>query len=113
MSSPASATARELLRTREQEDHVTALISLALALADDLGTAVDPASARVIAATLHAGCGTALERFAATGMVDAATALSEIDECRREAARWSWVAALWDFLERLPAEQSTMSPEVA
>lgn len=65
----------------------------------DLGLALDPEArsetlARLIAASLHTGEGTALERFAATGTLDHQQALTELNDLRLPFEREGWIDAL-------------------
>jgi hypothetical protein len=54
--------------------------------------------ARLIAASVHAGPGTALERFAASGHLDAQAALEEINEVRVPLEREIWLDMLGRFI---------------
>lgn len=54
--------------------------------------------ARLIAATIHSGDGTALETFARGGELDAATALEELNDVRVPLEREPWVDALGRFI---------------
>ena len=56
---------------------------------------------QAIAATLHAGYGSHLEHFAATGALNPAGALNELDGDRIDLHQPPWISALWDFLERI------------
>lgn len=65
----------------------------------ELGLALDPEArsetlARLIAASLHNGEGTALERFAATGHLDRQQALTELNDLRLPFEREGWIDAL-------------------
>lgn len=65
----------------------------------ELTLALDPEAqavtlARVIAATLHGGTGTALERFAATGKLQHEAALNELNHVRVPFEQEAWVDAL-------------------
>ncbi len=65
----------------------------------ELGLALDPEArsetlARLIAASLHTGDGTALERFAATGLLNHQAALTELNDLRLPFEREGWVDAL-------------------
>lgn len=65
----------------------------------ELTLALDPEAqavtlARVIAATLHDGAGTALERFAATGELHHEAALNELNHVTVPFEREAWVDAL-------------------
>lgn len=60
--------------------------------------AQDESLARLIAATVHDGSGSALERFAATGSLDAEAALSELNDVRVPWEREAWVDALGRYI---------------
>lgn len=60
--------------------------------------AQDRALARVIAASIHAGPGTALEQFAATGTLNAEAALREINQARVPLEREAWLDSLGRFI---------------
>ncbi|MBP5802744.1 hypothetical protein J2D78_11680 [Microbacterium maritypicum] len=65
----------------------------------ELGLALDPEArsatlARLIAASVHSGPDTALERFAATGTLDAETALTELNDVRVPLEGEPWIDAL-------------------
>ncbi len=60
--------------------------------------AQDPALARLIAATIHSGPGSELERFGATGELDPNTALAELNDVRVPFEREGWVDALGRFI---------------
>lgn len=69
----------------------------------ELGLALDPEArsetlARLIAASLHDGSGSALERFAATGELQPQHALSEVNELRVPIEQEGWVDALGRFI---------------
>ena len=54
--------------------------------------------ARLIAATVHAGPGSALEQFAGTGTLDPETALAELNDVRVPLEREAWVDLLGRFI---------------
>lgn len=54
--------------------------------------------ARIIAATIHHGPGSALERFAGTGRLDPQSALEEINAVRVPLEREGWVDVLGRFI---------------
>ncbi|MBX3195395.1 MAG: hypothetical protein KF727_09920 [Microbacteriaceae bacterium] len=54
--------------------------------------------ARLIAASVHPGPGSALERFAGTGALDAQTALEEINEARVPLEQEVWLDTLGRFV---------------
>lgn len=56
------------------------------------------ALARLIAATIHDGPGTALERFAGTGELDPQAALEELNDVRVPLEREDWVDVLGRFI---------------
>lgn len=58
----------------------------------------DEGVARLIAATLHDGPGTALEAFASTGELDAQQALDELNAVRVPLEREAWVDALGHYI---------------
>jgi hypothetical protein len=111
MSSLDSHATRHRLRCEEQEAHAAEVIRAELHHGDVITSDV----ARLIAATVHAGPGTALERFAASGAIDAESAIAEIDRCLLNRQRANWVIALWDYIERLPsrAPAAALAGEVA
>jgi hypothetical protein len=54
--------------------------------------------ARLIAASVHPGPGSALERFAGTGVLDAQTALEEINDARVPLEQEVWLDTLGRFV---------------
>lgn len=65
----------------------------------ELGLALDPEArtetvARLIAASIHSGDGSALATFAATGTLDRQAALAELNLVRLPLEREGWVDAL-------------------
>lgn len=69
----------------------------------ELGLALDPEArsetlARLIAASLHTGDGTALEHFAATGYLDQQQALTELNDLRLPFEREGWIDALGRYI---------------
>jgi hypothetical protein len=56
------------------------------------------ALARLIAATIHDGPGSALERFAGTGELDPEAALEELNKIRVPLEREDWVDVLGRFV---------------
>ena len=69
----------------------------------ELGLAMDPEArsetvARLIAASIHSGDGSALERFAATGELDRQNALAELNLVRLPLEREGWVDALGRYI---------------
>lgn len=61
---------------------------------------IDDATARLIAATIHSGPGSALERFAATSELSARGALIELEVVPVGSDRGRWVRALRRFVRR-------------
>lgn len=58
----------------------------------------DEGVARLLAATMHDGPGSALERFAATGELDAEAALRELGEAVVPLEREGWIDALGRYI---------------
>lgn len=84
------------------EEHATTLISRGIEDAHRQGLGLSASTARIIAAALHNGHGTHMERFAATGDLNPDGVLSELDQIRSLGLEhMPWVVALWDFLERI------------
>lgn len=79
----------------DQTDRAQELIELWLTLNIE---AQDEALARLIAAAVHAGSGSALERFAATGHLDPEAALDEINRARVPMEREPWLDSLGRFI---------------
>lgn len=78
-------------RAPDQSDRARELIELWLSLDIE---AQDEALARLIAAAVHGGSGSALERFAATGHLDPEAALDEINQARVPLEREPWLDTL-------------------
>lgn len=77
----------------------------------ELGLTLDPEArsqtvARLIAATIHSGGGSALERFAATGALDRQSALTELNLVRLPIEREGWVDALGRYILLTPEDRS-------
>lgn len=89
----STTTITETARTAalDQTDVARDVISLMLAIDPE---AQQRTLARIIAATLHGGPGTALERFAATGDLDTAAVLDELDHVTVPFEQEAWVDAL-------------------
>jgi hypothetical protein len=68
------------------------------ALAESGTTLIDPATARIIAATVHGGYGTALCTFAATGVLHGNAALAELRAVPSTELRQTWREALTEFV---------------
>lgn len=83
------------ITTPDQTDRAQELIALWMSVDPE---AQDKALARLIAATIHAGPGSALERFAGTGHLDAETALAELNKVRVSLEREGWVDLLGRFI---------------
>ncbi|MDF1478769.1 hypothetical protein PYV02_06685 [Leifsonia sp. H3M29-4] len=65
----------------------------------EIGLAMDPEArsetlARLIAASLHHGVGTALERFASTGVLNRQDSLNELNQLRVPLEQEGWIDAL-------------------
>jgi len=86
---------------RQQEELAEQEINRGLNAAAHTNSGIDAAIARLIAATLHAGSGTALEHFASTGALHLNGALNELEGGDSQLRQIPWLAALWDFLERI------------
>lgn len=54
--------------------------------------------ARIIAASVHPGPGSALERFAGTGLLDAQAVLEEINDARVPMEQEAWLDTLGRFV---------------
>lgn len=87
----------------DQSDRARERITDALMKGDDH---IDHATARLIAATVHAGTGTALEAFAATGRFDLAALERELRQSRYAFPQEYWRGALLGYL----AWQRTRQP---
>jgi len=92
---------RNDLRNRETEALATRQIDRALETLEPNFPLIDSSTARTIAATAHAGMGTVLEHFAATGRIDAYRALDEISEAIVCGLNPTWAAALAFYIENL------------
>ena len=68
------------------------------ALAESGVKLIDPATARIIAATVHGGYGTALCTFAATGVVRKNAALAELGAVPSSDLPQTWREAFTDFV---------------
>lgn len=90
------------LPTAEQEAHAIDTIRRGIDAGKAAATGIDASTARVIAACLHNGYGSHMEHFASTGKLNPDAVLSELDSIRgAELHQIPWIAALWDFLERI------------
>lgn len=68
------------------------------ALAESGTELIDPATARIIAATIHGGHGTALCTFAATGVLHRNAALAELRAIPPTELPGTWREAFTDFV---------------
>ena len=84
-----------ILTTPDQTDWARKLIELWMSVDPE---AQDTALARLIAATLHGGPDSALERFAGTGTLDREDALAELNDVRVPLEREGWVDLLGRFI---------------
>ncbi|WP_255784539.1 hypothetical protein [Mycobacteroides abscessus] len=73
------------------------LIDHAIAVTPADGT-IPLSTARLIAATIHRGPGSALSQFASTGEVDRQRAAEELEHTNPDQLPAYWRAALWEFL---------------
>lgn len=92
--------------TLDREDAREALatqrIAFGIATADNDRSSIDTTTARLIAATLHPGLTSHLERFAATGELDPQAAMRELEACpTSEPSHLMWAPSFSDFLQRL------------
>jgi hypothetical protein len=83
------------LTTPDQTDRAQEIIDLWMSVDPE---AQDAVLARLIAATLHGGLGSALERFAGTGDLDPQAALQEVNDVRVPLEREAWVDVLGRFI---------------
>lgn len=84
-----------ILTTPDQTDRAQELIELWMSVDPE---AQDTALARLIAATLHGGPGSALERFAGIGTLDREDVLAELNDVRVPLEREGWVDLLGRFI---------------
>lgn len=84
-----------ILTTPDQTNRAQELIELWMSIDPE---AQVKALARLIAATLHAGPGSALERFASTGKLDPEAALAELNDVYVPLEREGWVELLGRFI---------------
>ena len=68
------------------------------ALAESSVELIDPATARIIAATVHGGYGTALRTFAATGVLREKAALTELRAVPSTEFPQTWREAFMEFV---------------
>ena len=94
------ATRRAPDQSIHARQHITA------ALAESSTELIDPATARIIAASIHSGYGTALCVFAATGVLHPERARAELKLVEVDTEQEGWVDALaryflfWDGLPK-------------
>lgn len=74
-------------------------IDRAVAAANSSRSVISDGTARLIAATIHEGPGTALERFAATGQLDHAGASTELWDLPIDSVPADWWRAMDHFLD--------------
>jgi hypothetical protein len=83
------------LTTPDQTDRAQEIIELWMSVDPE---AQDTVLARLIAATLHGGLGSALERFAGMGELDPEAALQEVNDVRVPLEREAWVDLLGRYI---------------
>lgn len=83
------------ITTPDQTERAMQHIDLRLALDVE---AQDETLARLIAASIHPGPGSALERFAGTGILEAQSALDEINQLHVPLERETWLDALGRYV---------------
>lgn len=91
-----TGTTRTALRAPDQS--LRAAHQINAVLAESGVELVDPATARIIAATAHGGYGTALCAFAATGVLRGDAALAELRAVPPTALPRTWREAFIDFV---------------
>lgn len=84
--------------TEHNERRARRLINNALRYTPN-GTGISARTARLIAATIHAGPYSALWRFATTGYLDAGWAATELAGCKDELPA-EWLRALDEYLRQ-------------
>lgn len=82
-------------RATDQSEKARQAIELGLALDRE---ARSETLARLIAASLHEGSGTALERFAGSGILNAEAALEELNQVVVPSEQEGWVDALGRYI---------------
>jgi hypothetical protein len=88
-TTPARKAPDQSIRARQ---HINA------ALAESGGELIDSATARIIAATVHRGYGTALCTFAATGVLKGNGALAELRAVSPKELPQTWREAFTEFV---------------
>jgi hypothetical protein len=91
------------ITTPDQREKATQVITLMLSLDPE---AQSHTLARIIAATVHDGPGTALGRFASTGHLDPETTLEELNDVRVPLEREDWIDALGRYILLTTGERS-------
>ncbi|QOD94066.1 hypothetical protein [Chryseoglobus sp. 28M-23] len=81
--------------TPDQTDKARQIITLMIALDPE---AQGHTLARLVAATLHGGPGTALERFASSGTLESEAALAELNELRVPLEQEDWIDTLGRYI---------------
>ena len=89
-------TTKAALRAPDQS--IRARQHINAALAENDVELIDPATARIIAATVHGGYGTALCTFASTGVVHKNAALAELAAAPSSDLPQTWREAFTDFV---------------
>lgn len=79
----------------DQSERAAQIITLMLTLDPE---AQPNTLARIIAATIHEGSGSSLERFASTGLLDSELALQELNDVRIPLEQEDWVDALGRYI---------------
>ena len=87
----------------DQSDRAVQIIALMMTLDPE---AQSQTLARIIAATIHHGTGSALERFASTGHLDPETALQELNDVRVPLEREDWIDVLGRHILLTAGERS-------
>jgi hypothetical protein len=82
---------------RAPDQSIRARQHINAALAESGSELIDPATARIIAASIHSGYGTALCTFAATGVLDRDAALAELRALTSTALPQTWREAFTDY----------------
>lgn len=83
------------IATPDQTDEARQIITLMIALDPE---AQGRTLARLVAATLHGGPDTALERFASTGDLDSEAALAELNDLRVPLEQEDWIDTLGRYI---------------
>ena len=89
-------TTKAALRAPDQS--IRARQHINAALAENDVELIDPATARIIAATVHGGYGTALCTFAATGVLHGNSALAELRAVPSTELPQTWRDAFTEFV---------------